>query len=434
MNTCVRVWSVVALFVGVSACTKSSPSRPTDVTPSEQVAASVTDAKSGVTLTTPLAISPASNAQIRFADQPITLTVRNGATTGSTALSYTFQVATDAAFASIVSTRDNVPQGAGQTSTTIDKLAGAKTYFWRARSNSGTVPGLFSAPRTFTIGPEIVLQAPVLSSPAQNGTLTGGGTLTINNANKSGPAGRIFYRFEVSDSSSFSNLVFVSTVPEQSGQTSVQMTARLTTNATYYWRVQASDPANSVTGPYSTVFSFKYVPFDMSQATIYNSPSDLGFWPETAKITSVYLNPNGIEVDFDRRTGPGRWPDEPFGAGDIEYTLGMCLNINNHWDCSAVVQFWFGRELTAGGRPDEVSFNWFYDPFRWGPMTGYQPSRGEIVGIFVGAGNLRGRTDPGYVTCPRVCERSNVALVPWSEDGSGIFTFSTGVTTLSKRR
>jgi len=162
----------------------------------------------------------------------------------------------------------------------------------------------------------------------------------------------------------------------------------------------------------------------MRQATIHSSPADLGSWPETAKITRVFLNPNGVEVDFDRRLGPTRWPDEPFGKGSIEYTLGMCLDLSGHWHCSAVVQFWYGRELTAGGRPDEIGRNWFYDPARWGPMTGHQPATGEVVGLFVGAGNLRGRSAPGYVLCPRVCERSNVVLVPWSTDGSGNYTFS----------
>ncbi len=342
-------------------------------------------------------------------------------------------MAADPGFTSIVSTKDNVAQGAGQTSTPIDKLAGAKTYYWRTRTNSGSVAGLFSTPRVFNVGPEIVIQPPALSFPTQGGTLNGLGSLTVRNAARSGPSGQIFYRFEISDSSAFGNIVFTSTVPEQGGgQTSAQMTAKLTAQATYYWRVQAQDPANGVTSPYSPVFSFKYVPFDMREATIQASPADLGFWPETAKITYVNLAPDGIQVDFDKRDSPDRWPDEPFGSGSIEYTLGMCLNINSHWYCSAVVQFWYGRELTAGGRPDEVSYNWFYDPARWGPMTGYQPSRGETVGLFVGAGNLRGRTDPGYVTCPRVCERSNVVLVPWSEDGSGVFTFGAKKVAITK--
>ena len=432
MNKTVCILGACALATAV-ACTKSSPTRPADVAAADTTAVTA-DAKVGVSLTTPQLLTPVNGQRFKFAEQPLTLVVKNAVSSAS-GRTYTFEVASDGGFGNIVFSRDNVAEGSGQTSVKVDKLAGNKDYFWRVRAVSSGVNGLNSPGRTFNVGPEVVIQAPGLIAPAQNGTLNGNGALVAQNASRTGPAGQIFYKFDVSDSSSFSNIVFTSTTAEQAGsQTSVSMTAQLTSNATYYWRVQANDPTNGVTGPYSSVFSFRFVPFDMREATIQSSPADLGFWPETAKITSVNLDPNGMQVDFDRRDGPNRWPDEPFGSGSIEYTLGMCLNISSHWYCSAVVQFWYGRELSAGGRPDEVSFNWFYDPARWGPMTGHQPARGETVGFFVGAGNLRGRTDPGYVRCPRVCERSNVVLVPWSEDGSGVFTFGNSSKVLTLRR
>ena len=87
------------------------------------------------------------------------------------------------------------------------------------------------------------------------------------------------------------------------------------------------------------------------------------------------------------------------------------------------MQFWFGRELEASGVPSSVSQSWFYDPARWGPMAGYQPSDGETVGIFACAGNCRNNTagDASYVK-----ERTNVALVPWSNGGGPSYTFSNG--------
>ena len=111
-------------------------------------------------------------------------------------------------------------------------------------------------------------------------------------------------------------------------------------------------------------------------------------------------------VDFDKRVGPGRWPDVPFGTGDLEYTLGMCLNIGGRWYCSAAIQFWYGRDLSEGGDVDKIGRDWFYDG-RWGPMAGHQPAFGEMVGIFVAAGNLR---DSGIVYTK---ERSNVVLLPF---------------------
>ena len=85
----------------------------------------------------------------------------------------------------------------------------------------------------------------------------------------------------------------------------------------------------------------------------------------------------------------------------------MCLNINKQWYCSAAIQFWFGRDLEEGGDVDKIQDDWFYDPKRWGIMSTHQPERGETVGIFVAAGNLR---DNGNVI---VRERSNVVLLPF---------------------
>jgi hypothetical protein len=44
-------------------------------------------------------------------------------------------------------------------------------------------------------------------------------------------------------------------------------------------------------------------------------------------------------------------------------------------------------------------------------MNGYQPRDGELVGVFVAAGNLRDKVDHGSGSY--VLERSNVALVPF---------------------
>jgi hypothetical protein len=419
-----------------AACTKSSPTRPSDPGASDQVS-SIQDAKTGVTLTTPQLVSPVPGQRLKFSEQPITLTVKNGVSTGSTALTYTFQVATDAGFTAIVFSREGVPQGSGQTQQRLDTLPGNKDYYWRARASAGGAAGLYTAWRTFNVGPEVVLQAPSVITPANGGTLNGQALIVASNVARTGPAGALTYRFEISDSQSFSNLAFVANVSEQPNQTSARMDANLTVNGTYYLRVRASDNSNAVTGPYSSVVSFRFVPFDWSAATIVNSPQDLGAWPDAAKITSVEFTNDSFIVDFDRRDGGGRWPDMiPAGfSGPLQYTLGMCVNPNGaHWYCSGVVQFWYGRTLTDSGAPSRVGVEWFYDPLRWGPINYYQPQDGELVGIFVAAGNLR---DGGYVTratCPAVCERSNLALIPWSTGGGQFSSFSNGKIVASKHK
>jgi len=409
-----------------AACEKHAPTTPSSTSTVSTEPASVTDAKTGITLTAPAAVSPADGQQIKFSDQPIKLVVNKATTTGTTALTYTFEVAPDAGFATIVATKAGTEAG-GQQTATLDKLPGDKKYFWRARAVSGSVIGPNSNARSFQVGPEVVLAAPVPASPAQNGTLTGAARLTVNNVDRSGPVGQVTYRFEVSDSSSFGSTVFAGSVAEQGGgQTTIQAPAgALASGATYFWRVQASDSPSGVSSALSSTFTFRYVAFDMRDATIVDSPMDLGYWAETAQITRVDFSEGWVIVDFDRRDGPNRWPDTPWGRpGDsVEYCLGMCVNIDNHWFCSAPIQFWHGRELEAGGRANEVGINWFYPP-AWGPMSGHQPAQGELVGIFAAEGSTRHNRDGSESI---VHERTNVALIPFGTN------FDLG-STLSLRR
>ena len=384
----------------------------------------VTDKLSGVSLTAPKPTSPNDGQAFKYAEQPLTLVVKNAAATGS-APTYTFQVATDAAFTSPVVSQEGVAQGGanGSTSLVLPKLAGAKTYFWRARATSSGTVGLFATARTFSVGPEVVLQAPVLASPGSGASVSGTVSFTVNNVQRSGPVTAITYRFDLTDSASFSRVLSSTTVAEQPGTTSVAPNVTLGAG-TYYWRVQAFDNASAVSSPLSAVSSFNYQPFSLAQAKMVSSPQDFATWGETAKITSVTFFPDSFWVDFDRRTGPDRWIDTPFGDGSLQYTLGMCVNIGGQWYCSAVVQFWFERDLAASGIPGNVSFEWFYDPIRWGPLAFYQPQEGEIVGLFACAGNCRNNDagDRSYIK-----ERTNVAFVPWSNSGNGSYAFSKGV-------
>ena len=408
----VYLLTALGLLVVATGCEKQAPTVPSATSTVSIESASVTDAKTGITLTSPVAVSPANDQQIKFSDQPIKLVVNKATTTGTTALTYTFEVASDAAFGTIVASKPGTDAG-GQQTATLDKLAGDKKYFWRARASSGSFTGPNSSARSFQVGPEVVLASPVAAFPVQNGTLTGAARLTVNNVDRSGPVGQVSYHFEVSDSASFGQMAFEGTAPEQGGgQTSIQVNAgALASGATYFWRVQALDSPSGVSSTPSSALSFKYVAFDMRDATIVDSPSNLGFWAETAQITRVDFSQGWVVVDFDRRDGPNRWPDTPWGApGDsVEYCLGMCVNVNNHWYCSAPIQFWHGRELEAGGRANEVGINWFYPP-AWGPMSGHQPANGELVGIFVAEGSTRHNRDGSESI---VHERSNVAMIPF---------------------
>ena len=87
------LWSVLALFVVTTACEKSSPARPSEVE-SPASTASVTDANTGVTVTTPQPLTPTTNQQFKYSEQPLTLTVKNAISIDSTAADVTIHGAT----------------------------------------------------------------------------------------------------------------------------------------------------------------------------------------------------------------------------------------------------------------------------------------------------------------------------------------------------
>jgi hypothetical protein len=367
-----------------------------------------------VSFVTPTAQTPSNNALFNFADQPLSLKILNAPKTGPATTTYSVEVASDAGFGTKVFTKDGIPEDpSGATAFSIAVLSGNATYFWHSRAVVSNVPGVFSTTQTFFIRPQITIQAPVVVAPASGSNAIGTRpSFTANDAAATGPVSTLFYNFQVASSSSFAagSIVATGVIQEQPNQTSFTPSSDLGAGA-YFWRVQAQDPTNSISSPFSATASFNVVPFDMTQATILDNPFNEATWPVTTSITSIIFTPISFEVDFDKRTSPDRWPDFPFGSGSIQYTLGMCVNPGGagHWYCSAVVLFWFGRDLDASTPPEYVGQNWFYDA-RWAPILGYQPQAGETVGMFVVQGPQRDGQDA------TVLERSNVAFTPWLTD------------------
>jgi hypothetical protein len=407
-----------AAVLSLTACQASKSSNP--------LSPSVAGPIPGVNITPPKPLDPTAGTKIAVDKQPLTLMIENASTSGVRPLSYVFEVATDAAFTNKVFARDSiVPGDGGRTALRLpDPLATGRTYYWRARAQDGANTGDFSTAANFNVFTPIVIGAPSLVAPAPNGTVDSLRPIfTVANATRSGPVGAITYQIELASSDSFANKIAAWTAPEQANQTTLTPPQDLVAGTVYFWHVRAADPTTA--GPFSATQAFSTPaaavvppaptnPTPLPQggadilrsALIWDNPQDLGSWSQTATITSIQFTSSAFLVDFDKRTGAGRWPDVPFGSGNLEYTLGMCVNIQGQWNCSATVQFWYGRDLAASGRPDEIARNWWYDR-RWGNLMGYQPANGETVGIFVAAGNLR---DSGAVITK---QRSNVVLMPF---------------------
>jgi len=362
----------VAVLTGASACS-TSPSAPS------------------VSFTAPVASQPSTGTTFKFKGQPVSLVVNNATRSGAADVTYSVEVATDSGFANKVFTKEGIAEASGATTNvTLTSLNGGATYYWRWKAIVDGVVGSPSTTQSFVVQQQVVLNSPSIVEPASGATASvARPTFTINNATRTGPAGPVTYEFQVSTSSTFSPLTASATVAEQGTRTSWTPNADLP-ETNLFWRVRAKDDENTEVSGFTGGTSFTLRLFNINDLTWINNPN-ISKWAETSKITSIDFSTGYILVDFDKRDGPGRWPDVAFGGGSndgLQYTLGMCFNLGGKWFCSAAIQFWHGRDLHQSGPMVNVQYDWFYDAL-WGPMNGHQPAIGEPVAIFAVNGNVR---------------------------------------------
>ena len=413
-----RRLGIVVSFAGLllaGACSKSSPASPS---PS---AAPPADSSLTGSVTTPRPLTPAAGAAIANLAQPVTLTILNAIVTKPGATTYTFEVASDAAFTTKVQTRDGVSEGSGgQTSVKLDTLAPAKDYYWHARATGGGTTGVFSAAFKFTIGPAISINAPVPIAPI-NGAATGARpALRATNATRTGPAGALSYRFEISTTSAFSSLVATATNSEGVNETGFIPTADLPVQTTLFWRVTAIDSANNISSAPSAPQSFvTSLTIDLTKV-IYLKGPDLSTWRQTGKIITVEQDGNPAAggpmcISF---TDPG-WPDAKWIYGGDDPNFGIYgnqwyfANINGTWYGGPGEWLYRGAAVCKAGQgtrtigPDSGFGN---------PFSSWVPKPGELVGYAVSAS---ARALPAMAT---VQERTDVVLVPWRDSSLQAFS------------
>jgi hypothetical protein len=406
---------LLAALLTIVGCSKSSPTSPTTT------AAAAPDASLTASVTAPRPLTPANAASIANVAQPVTLTVQNAVVTKAGGTIYTFEVASDAAFSAKVQTKDGIAEGSsGQTAVKLDPLAPASDYYWHSRATGGGTTGVFGAVYKFTIGPAIAINAPTPIAPL-NGAATGARpTLRAANATRTGPAGAISYRFEISNSSSFASIVSTGTVAEGANETGYTPVADLPINATLFWRVTAIDPTNAISSLPSAPQSFvTSQTIDLSKVVYLLGPN-LSTWKETGKITAVEQDGSAAAggpmcISF---TDPG-WPDAKWIYGGSDPNFGIYgnqwyfANINGTWYGGPGEWLYRGAATCKAGQgtttigPDSGFGN---------PFSSWVPKPGELVGYAVSAS---ARALPQMAT---VQERTDVVLVPWHDSSIQGFT------------
>lgn len=149
--------------------------------------------------------------------------------------------------------------------------------------------------------------------------------------------------------------------------------------------------------------------FDLSTVTIVASPDVRGF-AVTSSITSLSFMPGTIHIDHTLR---GTWP--PIEIDPVEHvlqeaTIWIFFHIGGQWYATGGERLRPSQTDKMLPNPSGIGFEWLYDPGRWGVMTGYTPSPGDLVGFMVVAGSTR--SDNSVI----VMERTGVVLVPFPAD------------------
>jgi len=250
-------------LTGLVGCDASKSSTPTSPSVAGPIA--------GVNITTPAIVSPPVGLAVSSTEQPVTLTVGNSTTNGVRPITYNFDVALDAAFSNKVISREGIEPGSdGKTSFRLpDALASDRTYFWRAKAVDGANESSFSAAGSFAIFTPVVIQPPVPLKPISGATTSSRSPeFEVRNAVRSGPAGAVHYTFEISSNQTFTALVAVVTVAEQSAETKFTIAQELAASTKYYWRVKAYDP--NVSSPWSLTQSF------VTPAPVVTTPTNPG--------------------------------------------------------------------------------------------------------------------------------------------------------------
>jgi hypothetical protein len=236
-----------ALTLALAGCEAQKSSNP--------LSPSVAGPIAGVQITAPKLLEPAQGFKYKESQQPIKLLIENATSTGVRPLTYIFEVATDAGFASKVFARSGVPQGDGRTSVQIDRLDLGRAYYWRARADDGANGGIFSTAQ-FEVLPKPLLTAPRLDSPINNDRVASKRpSLTVGNSDRNAAVGPLRYEFQAAADQAFTQLVSSGVVDEAAGSTTFTPASDLATDRQYYWRARATD--GDTTSPWPAPQTFR---------------------------------------------------------------------------------------------------------------------------------------------------------------------------------
>ena len=250
-----------------------------------------------------------------------TLSVYNATDPDKDALTYDFEVYSDAALTTLVTATTGITQSSQASSWTVPvTLTENQTYSWRCRAFDGTLYSAWMPQASFMVNTvDDAPSAPTLSSPADGSSVpTLAPTLAIVNATDP-DSPQLTYDFEIYSGGTLT--AQVTGVPEDgSGITSITLNRALPDNAAYQWRARAFD--GSLYGPWTAMANFMvHVPKTGITATIDFDPDTLNTSSNGTWVVVYIELPTGykpVDIDVSSIRLEGTIPAEswPYAIGD----------------------------------------------------------------------------------------------------------------------
>ncbi len=367
-----------------AACNSNNPARPT------------------MSFVAPVPQQPTNGVGYNFSQQPVVLQIVNAVRTGSSKVTYAVEVSSNASFTPLTYSADGIAEGGeGTTSVPLPSLTGNTTYYWRWRAVVDGIAGEPSATQSFFLRPNITIAVVEVVTPqADSAVFSARPTFTVNNATRTGPAGTIFYEFQVSSSAAFSSLIASNTIQEQGNGTTSWTPSSDLPEGTLFWRVRAKDPAADVSGPFTGAIKFdRRFGIDLN-TVVYAEGPNISKWPQTTRLTAAYKSGDTVCTEFD-----ANWPDIPFFGDNSVRVIGnqwVFVNVGGTWYGGA--GHWLRPGQFCKGEYDEA---FFVEGFHFAPLNQVVLHSGDVFGIAV---STPARTYPDGATKD---ERSDVQMIVW---------------------
>ncbi len=245
---CILTLSVAAF--SAAGCEVSKSSNP--------LSPSVAGPIAGVEIGRPAAMEPGQDWQISIRDQPLRLLFQNVTSSGVRPITYAVEIASDAAFSSIVFKRTGIaPAPGNNTSFQLPStLETGRTYWWRVRAEDGANSSEYSTPQRFQTLMPVALGNPYPSLPSgAAGSLAP--DFVIFAGQESGPIDRIHYTVQVSEDNIFTKVIKTFVVEKTGQTTTISEHYAFPAGSLLYWRVQAKDIGDSqAVSPWSLTQAF----------------------------------------------------------------------------------------------------------------------------------------------------------------------------------